>query len=108
VQAFPLTDVKAYMGHADIQARMIYVHHVPQADAADKLSRVVAATRTSCRCRFRDTFGTQTPIATTRRTPKVQPIAGLSKWARLVSDTPANRHFRRRGYHRGMPLASMA
>ncbi len=47
VQAFPLTDVKAYMGHADIQTTMIYVHHVPQHDAADKLSRVVAAgTRT--------------------------------------------------------------
>jgi integrase len=30
VQAFALTDVKAYMGHADIQTTMIYVHHVPQ------------------------------------------------------------------------------
>jgi len=36
VQAFPLTDVKAYMGHADIATTMVYVHHVPQADAADK------------------------------------------------------------------------
>ena len=26
VQAFPLSDVKAYMGHADIQTTMIYVH----------------------------------------------------------------------------------
>jgi integrase len=43
VQAFPLTDVKAYMGHADIQTTMIYVHHVPQHDAADKLSRLLAA-----------------------------------------------------------------
>lgn len=42
VQAFPLSDVKAYMGHADIQTTMIYVHHVPQHDAADRLSRVVA------------------------------------------------------------------
>jgi integrase len=41
VQAFPLTDVKAYMGHADIQTTMIYVHHVPQNDAADKLSRLL-------------------------------------------------------------------
>ena len=39
VQAFPLTDVKAFMGHADIQTTMVYVHHVPQNDAADKLSR---------------------------------------------------------------------
>lgn len=36
-----LTDVKAYMGHADIQMTMIYVHHVPQNDAADKLSRLL-------------------------------------------------------------------
>ena len=43
VQAFPLTDVKAFMGHADIQTTMIYVHHVPQNDAADKLSRLLDA-----------------------------------------------------------------
>jgi integrase len=42
VQAFPLSDVKAYMGHADIQTTMIYVHHVPQHDAAERLSRTVA------------------------------------------------------------------
>ena len=28
VQAFPLSDVKAYTGHADIQTTMTYVHHV--------------------------------------------------------------------------------
>jgi integrase len=38
VQVFPLTDVKAYRGHADIATTMIYVHHVPQVDAAEKLS----------------------------------------------------------------------
>ena len=43
VQAFPLSDVQAFMGHADIQTTMIYVHHVPQHDAAEKLSRVFAA-----------------------------------------------------------------
>ena len=31
------------MGHADISTTMIYVHHVPQVDAADRLSRLVAA-----------------------------------------------------------------
>ena len=41
VQAFPLSDVKAYMGHADIATTMIYVHHVPQHDAADRLGRLV-------------------------------------------------------------------
>ena len=43
VQAFPLTDVKAFMGHADISTTMVYVHHVPQNDAADKLSRLLEA-----------------------------------------------------------------
>src|SRR5439155_11281461 len=43
VQAFPLSDVKAYMGHADIATTMLYVHHVPLVDAADRLTRVVAA-----------------------------------------------------------------
>jgi hypothetical protein len=41
VQAFPLTDVKAFMGHADIQTTMIYIHHVPQHDAAERLSRLL-------------------------------------------------------------------
>jgi integrase len=43
VQVFPLTDVKAYMGHADISTTVRYVHHVPQHDAADKLTRLVEA-----------------------------------------------------------------
>jgi integrase len=43
VQVFPLTDVKAYMGHADIATTMIYVHHVPQVDAAEKLSSALKA-----------------------------------------------------------------
>jgi integrase len=47
VQAFPLTDVKAFMGHADIQTTMVYVHHVPQHDAADRLTRLVAAAQDS-------------------------------------------------------------
>lgn len=41
VQVFPLTDVKAYMGHADIQTTMIYVHHVPAVDAAGRLQRAI-------------------------------------------------------------------
>jgi integrase len=43
VQVFPLSDVKAYMGHADIATTMIYVHHVPQHDAADRLSARLAS-----------------------------------------------------------------
>jgi integrase len=42
VQVRPLSDVQAYMGHADIATSMIYVHHVPQVDAADRLSRLVS------------------------------------------------------------------
>jgi hypothetical protein len=42
VQVFPLSDVKAHMGHADIATTMIYVHHVPQLDAADRLSKALA------------------------------------------------------------------
>jgi hypothetical protein len=34
--------VQAYMGHADIQTTMIYVHHQPKAAAADRLSELVA------------------------------------------------------------------
>ena len=43
VEAWPLHDVQAYMGHADIQTTMIYVHHQPKATAAEKLSQLVAA-----------------------------------------------------------------
>ena len=43
VRVFPLTDVKALMGHADIQTTMLYVHHVPRHDAADKLSAALSA-----------------------------------------------------------------
>ncbi len=31
------------MGHADIATTMIYVHYVPQLDAADRLSRALRA-----------------------------------------------------------------
>jgi len=42
VEAWPLHDVQAYMGHADIHTTMIYVHHQPKATAADRLSELVA------------------------------------------------------------------
>ncbi len=42
VEAWPLHDVQAYMGHADIQTTMIYVHHQPKTAAADRLSELVS------------------------------------------------------------------
>jgi integrase len=41
VQAFSRSDVKAMMGDADISTTMIYVHHVPQTDAAARLSTLL-------------------------------------------------------------------
>jgi len=36
VQIWPLSDVQAFMGHADISTTMVYVHHTPKVDAAAK------------------------------------------------------------------------
>ena len=41
VQEFPLSDVQVWMGHADIQTTMRYVHHVPKHDAAQRLGRLL-------------------------------------------------------------------
>jgi integrase len=43
VNIYPVTDVKEYMGHADIKTTMRYVHHVPKTDAAAKGSAFIAA-----------------------------------------------------------------
>jgi integrase len=45
VQAFPLSDVQAYMGHATSRPPC-YVHHVPQHDAADRLTALGAGDET--------------------------------------------------------------
>lgn len=43
VRAYRLDEVKAYAGHVDIATTQRYVHHIPQHDAADRLSALVAA-----------------------------------------------------------------
>jgi integrase len=40
--AWDIHTLQGYMGHADVQTTMIYVHHVPKTEDAGKLSRVVA------------------------------------------------------------------
>src|SRR5215210_5733478 len=35
--------VKAYMGHADISTTVVWAHHVPHLDAAERLSRAIDA-----------------------------------------------------------------
>lgn len=42
VRKLPVTDVQAYLGHADIATTMRYVHHIPRTDAARKLSEAFA------------------------------------------------------------------
>ena len=42
VQAFPITDVQGYLGHAHISTTMRYVHHAPGADHAARLQAVLA------------------------------------------------------------------
>lgn len=42
VQAFPITDVQGYLGHAHITTTMRYVHHAPGADHAARLRAVLA------------------------------------------------------------------
>jgi integrase len=42
VRKLPVTDVQAYMGHADIATTMRYVHHVPRVDAAERLTEAFA------------------------------------------------------------------
>ena len=40
VRVAPVTDVKTWMGHADLSTTMRYVHHIPRHDAAQRLSTV--------------------------------------------------------------------
>jgi integrase len=41
VRVWPLSDVQAYMGHADIQTTMRYVHHIPKTTAAREFTEAI-------------------------------------------------------------------
>ena len=45
VEKFPLPTVQAWMGHADIQTTMRYVHHRDRGDEADALSALIEGER---------------------------------------------------------------
>ena len=45
VERFPLPTVQAWMGHADIQTTMRYVHHRDRGDEADALSTLIEGER---------------------------------------------------------------
>jgi hypothetical protein len=75
------------LGHADIQTTMIYVHHVTQLDAADRLSRLVAAAEDVPR--LRSTLGhVRDMVAETEEAEEAETgtVAPLQRWARLDSN----------------------
>jgi hypothetical protein len=82
VQAFRLSDVKAYMGHANTQTTMIHMHHVPQIDAADKVSELVTAAQNPVSGHARDT-NAETDDAPSG---EIVRFPARSKWARLDSN----------------------
>ena len=60
-QVWPLHDVQAFMGHADIATTMRYAHHVPKHDSAARLTEFIDAEQT----------GPETTPRTTPRTAMV-------------------------------------
>jgi len=82
VQVFPLSDVRAYMGHADIQTTMVYVHHVPADDAAERLSQAVQRSGD-----FMSLREAQDPAGCEGSRPRGQ------KCATRTDQTPQNREF---------------
>ena len=43
-EGFPIADVQALLGHADIATTQIYLHLIPKTDAAERLSRLFDTT----------------------------------------------------------------
>lgn len=54
VQAFPLTDVQGYLGHAHISTTMRYVHHSPAAEHAARLQAILGGNDVSNELSKRD------------------------------------------------------
>ena len=59
-QVYRISDVKAYMGHADLATTQRYIHHVPKHDAAAKLTALIDdAARAASMPRTHESGGTQ-------------------------------------------------
>ena len=73
----PLTDLKAFMGHQDIQTTMIYVHHMPRHDVADKLSELLNGDKDDPTRRTRRIIRKRLNSETTPQSQKEVPGEGL-------------------------------
>ena len=70
------------MGHADIATTMIYVHHVPQSDAADKLSGRVTVAQNPVSGHVRDTVTEPDRRQAKRKSCSFQHVRDGPAWTR--------------------------
>jgi integrase len=76
-QAFPISDVKAMMGHASIQTTEIYVHYAPKHDAAERLTRLMRTNSDETR----RTLDAQTSACDKSQPPETHSDSGDTEWA---------------------------
>ena len=88
VEAWPLHDVQAYMGHANVQTTMIYVHHVPKTAAADVLTRIVTAASTVA-----DSESVAPEMETESRSAGANPAANHPAQKTVSPSVPRNAQF---------------
>ena len=81
-QVFPLHDVQAFMGHADIQTTMRYLHHVPKHDAATRFTEFLSQEKSAA-------DEGQTVSRTVSRTAELSAeLSGSAGTAEAPSGTP--------------------
>jgi integrase len=98
VQAFPLSDVRAYMGHADIATTMRYVHHVPRHDAAARLTEVFrqrGEAESGCTVGARSGFGADTRRGEPRPKQGFPAFSTPARTSRPRTSSPGTRAGRR-------------